>query len=71
MQVIQDAIHSADLPYGGIATIGNYDGIHRGQLTVLERVVERARESLATPTDEDAVGEWVLRFAGSIRGSGF
>ncbi|MEM7350530.1 MAG: bifunctional riboflavin kinase/FAD synthetase [Acidobacteriota bacterium] len=44
MQVIQDAIHSADLPYRGVATIGNYDGIHRGQLTVLERVVARARE---------------------------
>ena len=43
MQVIHDALHSADLPYGGIATIGNYDGIHRGQLAVLERVVERAR----------------------------
>ena len=44
MQVIKDALNSADLPYGAIATIGNYDGIHRGQLTVLERVVERARE---------------------------
>ncbi len=44
MQVIHDAIHSADLPYGGIATIGNYDGIHRGQLAVLEKVVERARQ---------------------------
>ena len=44
MQVIQDALHSADLPYGAIATIGNYDGIHRGQLAVLTKVVERARE---------------------------
>ncbi len=44
MQVIQDALNSADLPYGAIATIGNYDGIHRGQLTVLERVMERSRQ---------------------------
>ncbi len=44
MQVIKDALHSADLPYGAIATIGNYDGIHRGQLEVLSKVVARARE---------------------------
>ena len=44
MQVIQDALESADLPYGVIATIGKYDGIHRGQQAVLRRVVERARE---------------------------
>ncbi len=44
MHVIKDALNSADLPYGAIATIGNYDGIHRGQLTVLSRVVERSRE---------------------------
>ncbi len=44
MQVIHDALKSADLPYGAIATIGNYDGIHRGQRTVLERVTRRARE---------------------------
>lgn len=44
MQVIQDALKSADLPYGVIATIGNYDGIHRGQQAVISRVVERARE---------------------------
>ncbi len=44
MDVIHDALHNADLPYGGIATIGNYDGIHRGQLAVIDRVVERARD---------------------------
>lgn len=43
MQVIHDALKSADLPYGAIATIGNYDGIHRGQQAVIARVVERAR----------------------------
>jgi riboflavin kinase/FMN adenylyltransferase len=44
MQVIDDALNSADLPYGAITTVGNYDGIHRGQQAVLERVVKRARE---------------------------
>ena len=43
MQVIRDALTSADLPYGVVATIGNYDGIHRGQRQVSSRVVERAR----------------------------
>lgn len=43
MQVIQDALRSADLPYGVVATIGNYDGLHRGQFAVINRVVERAR----------------------------
>lgn len=43
MDVLEDALHSADLPWGAIATLGNYDGIHRGQLAVIERVVERAR----------------------------
>ena len=49
MQVIKDALNSADLPYGAIATIGNYDGIHRGQLAVLGRVVERAQEEGVQP----------------------
>ena len=44
MQVIQDALDCADLPYGVIGTIGNYDGIHRGQQAILRKVVERARE---------------------------
>lgn len=49
MQVIHDALSSADLPYGAIATIGNYDGIHRGQCAVLERVVQRADEEGVQP----------------------
>jgi riboflavin kinase/FMN adenylyltransferase len=44
MQVIQDAFHAGDLPRGGVAAIGNFDGIHRGQRAIIERVVERARE---------------------------
>jgi len=45
MQVIRDAIHSADLPYAPVVTIGNYDGIHRGQRAVIDRVVAHAREA--------------------------
>ena len=44
MQVLRDALNSADLPYGGIATIGNYDGIHRGQMAVLDKLMKRARK---------------------------
>ena len=44
MQVIHDALKSADLPYGAVATIGNYDGIHLGQRKIIDKVVERARE---------------------------
>lgn len=44
MQLIQDALHVADLPHGVIATIGNYDGVHLGQQSVLALVIGRARE---------------------------
>jgi len=44
MQVIQDAFRAGDLPGGAVATIGNFDGIHRGQRAILDRVVARARE---------------------------
>ncbi|MDI9630890.1 MAG: bifunctional riboflavin kinase/FMN adenylyltransferase, partial [Acidobacteriota bacterium] len=44
MQVIADALRASDLPRGGVVTIGNYDGIHRGQQAVLDLVVGRARE---------------------------
>ncbi len=44
MQVIHDALHASDLPQGVVATIGNYDGVHRGQRAVLDLVVARARE---------------------------
>ncbi len=42
MLVIRDAFHAGDLPRGGVATIGNFDGIHRGQRAIIDRVVERA-----------------------------
>lgn len=44
MQVIQDAFHAVDLPRGAVVTIGNFDGIHRGQRAILERVAARAEE---------------------------
>lgn len=44
MITIQDGLEATDLPRGGIATIGNYDGLHLGQRAVIERVVSRARE---------------------------
>ena len=44
MDLIRDAWTSTDLPTGVVATIGNYDGVHRGQQLLLERVVERAQE---------------------------
>ncbi len=45
MRVIDDAWNRGDLPGGAVGTIGNYDGVHRGQQAILERVVARARES--------------------------
>jgi len=44
MLVIPEAWDSSDLPRHAVVTIGNYDGIHRGQRAILERVVARARE---------------------------
>lgn len=44
MHVVQDAYNSSDLPRGGVGTIGNFDGVHRGQRAILDRAVARARE---------------------------
>jgi riboflavin kinase / FMN adenylyltransferase len=44
MHVVKDAYNSSDLPRGGIGTIGNFDGVHRGQRAILDRVVARAGE---------------------------
>ena len=48
MLVVQDAWDSTDLPRGVVATIGNFDGIHRGQRAILDQAVGRAREIGAT-----------------------
>lgn len=49
MLVIHDALHSTDLPRGGVGTVGSYDGIHRGQRSVLDLIVARAR-ALGVPS---------------------
>ena len=44
MIVVKDAFNASDLPRGGVGTIGNFDGVHRGQRSALELVVARAEE---------------------------
>jgi riboflavin kinase/FMN adenylyltransferase len=44
MLVVQDAWDSTDLPSGVVATIGNFDGIHRGQRAIIDQTVARARQ---------------------------
>jgi riboflavin kinase/FMN adenylyltransferase len=45
VHVIRDPFRSSELPRGGVATIGNFDGVHLGHRRILEAVVERARAS--------------------------
>ncbi len=42
---VRDPLRETDLPRGGIATIGNFDGVHLGHRRILEAVVARARET--------------------------
>jgi riboflavin kinase/FMN adenylyltransferase len=44
MLVVHDAFNATDLPRGGVGTIGNFDGVHRGQQATLGRVAARAKE---------------------------
>jgi len=44
MLTVSDARRSTDLPRGCVATVGNFDGLHRGQRAIVDRVIERARE---------------------------
>jgi riboflavin kinase/FMN adenylyltransferase len=44
LHVVRDPLRATDLPRGGIATIGNFDGVHRGHRRILEAVAARARE---------------------------
>jgi len=43
MQVLSDAWSSEELPSPSVATVGNFDGIHRGQHRVISTTVGRAR----------------------------
>jgi riboflavin kinase/FMN adenylyltransferase len=45
MHVLRDPLRSGDLPRGGIATIGNFDGVHLGHRRILEALVARAHEA--------------------------
>lgn len=44
MRVFEDAWQREDLPRGAVVTIGNFDGLHRGQRQLIARVRDRARE---------------------------
>ncbi|HVG09652.1 MAG TPA: bifunctional riboflavin kinase/FAD synthetase [Thermoanaerobaculia bacterium] len=44
MIVVKDAFNASDLPRGGVGTIGNFDGVHRGQRSTLDLLVARAAE---------------------------
>jgi riboflavin kinase / FMN adenylyltransferase len=44
MIVVKDAFNASDLPRGGVGTIGNFDGVHRGQRYALDLIVARAEE---------------------------
>jgi riboflavin kinase/FMN adenylyltransferase len=48
LRTVRGEAAARELPRGGVTTIGNYDGIHRGQQVVIDGVVRRARE-LAAP----------------------
>ncbi len=44
MEVLHNPTPSSDLPRGGVVTIGNFDGVHRGHQMLIRGAVERARE---------------------------
>jgi len=44
MDVLRNPAPSSDLPLGGVVTIGNFDGVHRGHQMLIAGAVVRARE---------------------------
>ncbi len=44
MNVTRDPLRAADLPKGGIVTVGNFDGVHLGHQKMLRDVAERAHD---------------------------
>ncbi|MEW6336446.1 MAG: bifunctional riboflavin kinase/FAD synthetase [Acidobacteriota bacterium] len=44
MERMRNPAPSSDLPRGGVVTIGNFDGVHRGHQTLVGEAVARARE---------------------------
>lgn len=45
LHVVRDPLRAADLPRGGIVTIGNFDGVHLGHRRILETVAARAGDA--------------------------
>lgn len=48
MKILRDPLGRDEPPAGAVLSIGNFDGVHRGHRTVLEHVVQRARDAGAT-----------------------
>jgi riboflavin kinase/FMN adenylyltransferase len=49
MPVLHDAWNSSQLPQGTVGTVGNFDGVHRGQQAILEMVVRRGLDTGLVP----------------------